>query len=250
MNESITNGPPHETGLLAERNGSSAAALRTRNRLAGRGIAKRRGAEPFDGLLWRLQSRQVRSESVATTIGLIGCEAGAGVTTIAANLAVRASELQLGPVLVVETDCERPRLRAAWKLPNGPGLAEMLTGEAAFADCVCDGPAVDLHVIPASAAKRRETPAWDPGALDALLAESCDDHALVLFDLPSADKLQHAVLLARRLDQVLLVVRAEQSRGPATRRIADQLLDDGVPLVGAVLNRERRYVPRWLSRWI
>jgi Mrp family chromosome partitioning ATPase len=251
MNESLsTNGAPHATEHLAERDGASATTLRTRSRLAGRGIAKRRGAEPFDALLWRLQSRQAAGDQIATTIGLIGCETGAGVTTIAANLAVRASELRLGPVLLVETNCEQPRLRTAWKLPPGPGLAEMLTGEAAFADCLCDGPAADLHVIPASAAKRRETPAWDPGALDALLAESCADHALVLFDLPSADQLQHAVLLARRLDQVLLVVRAEQSRGPATRRIADQLLDDGVPLAGAVLNRERKYVPRWLSRWI
>jgi Mrp family chromosome partitioning ATPase len=251
MNESVgTNGAPHGMEQLADRNGAATVSSRTRGRLASRGVAKRRGAEPFDALLWRLQSRQSRNEQLATTIGLIGCEAGAGVTTIAANLAVRASELQLGPVLLVETDCERPRLRSAWKLPPRPGLAEMLTGEAAFGDCLCDGPAPDLHVIPATAAKRRETPAWDPGALDALLAESCADHALVLFDLPSADQLQHAVLLARRLDQVLLVVRAEQSRGPATQRIADQLLDDGVPLTGAVLNRERKYVPRWLTRWI
>lgn len=251
MNETMSaNGASHESEQLTERSGLSAPALPRRNRLLGRRVAKRRGAEPFDALLWRLQSRQPTDASSALTIGLLACEPGAGVTTIAANLAVRASELQLGPVLLVETDGERPRLRGAWKLPPGPGLAEMLTGEASLPDCLRDGPAADLHVVPAAAAKRRDTPAWDAGAIDALLAESCADHRLVLFDLPSADQLQHAVLLARRLDQVLLVVRAEQSRGPAARRVADHLLEDGVPLTGAVLNRERTYVPRWLARWI
>jgi hypothetical protein len=49
---------------------------------------------------------------------------------------------------------------------------------------------------------------------------------------------------------VLLVIRSEHSQGPEAQRVADQLLEDGVPLSGAVLNRERRYLPRWLKRWI
>jgi Mrp family chromosome partitioning ATPase len=205
---------------------------------------------PFDALLWRLQSKQPADRGDATTAGLIGCEPDVGATTIAANLAVRASELGLGPVLLVETDGERPRLRKVWKLAPGPGLAEALAGEAALSDCLYAGPAPDLRVIPAASSNRRDTPAWDAGAVDALLAEASADHSLVLFDLPCADQLNQALLIARRLDQVLLVVRAEHSRGPATRRAADRLLEDGVALTGAVLNRQRTYVPRLLRRWI
>jgi Mrp family chromosome partitioning ATPase len=220
------------------------------NRFRLPSVKKRRGAEPYDALLWRLRSRHVDEAHVAATVGLTGCEPGAGVTTLSANLAVRASELQLGPVLLVETDCERPRLRREWRVKSGPGLAELLTGEAMFAECIVNGPAPGLHLLAATGARRCDVPAWDVAAVDALLAHACSDHSLVLFDLPPAEYLQHAVLLARRLDQVLLVIRSEHSQGPEAQRVADQLLEDGVPLSGAVLNRERRYLPRWLKRWI
>ncbi|HEX6962809.1 MAG TPA: hypothetical protein VF175_13140 [Lacipirellula sp.] len=239
-----TNGASHVAEARSTGSRPSASSLRARG-----GLKKRRGVEPYDALLWRLQSRQAEQAAAATTLGLIGRQSRTGVSTIAANLAVRASEFRLGPVLLVETDSERPRLASAWKLPGGPGLAELLSGSAGFSDCLRGGPADELHVIPASGGQAADA-AWDPAAIDALLAEARGDYRMVLFDLPPAERLNHAVLLARRLDQVLLVLRAEQSRAPGAQRVVDQLIEDGVPLAGAVLNRERSYVPRWLSRWI
>lgn len=215
-----------------------------------RSVKKRRGADPFDAILWRLQSRQSPA-SGPMTIGLLGCEKRAGVTTIATNLAVRASEMQLGPVLLVETDADRSRLRKSWRLGSGPGLTELMAGDASLADCTYAGPAPGLKVIPAAAGQGGdETLAWDTGAVDALLAETCADYRLVLFDLPCADQLHQTVLLARRLEQVLLVIRAESTRSRDAQRIADRLTEDGVPLSGVVLNRSRSYVPNWLKRWI
>jgi Mrp family chromosome partitioning ATPase len=209
----------------------------------------RRGAEPFDTLLWRLQSRPSATAFDATTVGLVGCGERVGVTTLAANLAVRACELGMGPVLLVEAETARPKLRKAWRLPAGPGLAEALRGEADFASCVLPGPAVGLKVICASG-RRLGALTWYAGAVDALLAEACADHRLALFDLAAAGALGGARALAQRLDQVLLVVDAESTRGNVAERIAEGLREDGVPITGAVLNRERRYAPRWLSRWI
>jgi Mrp family chromosome partitioning ATPase len=236
-----TNGASHA--------GEARSAAARPSVLAGDNVVKkRRGVQPYDALLWRLQSRQ-SEQAAAATIGFIGCESRTGVSTITANLAVRASELRLGPVLLVEADGDRPRLARAWKLPGGPGLEEMLSGTAAFSDCLRGGPGDDLHVITATGGSAPGA-AWDPCAIDALLAEARGDYRMVLFDLPPAERLHHALLLARRLDQVLLVLRAEQSRGPAAQRVADQLIEDGVPLAGAVLNRQRSYLPRLLSRWI
>jgi len=249
MSEMITgNGAPRSVehaGLRAD------DMLRRQNgSLSSRDSGKRRGDEAFDALLWRLQSRQDAESAASQTIGLVGCESGAGVTTLTANLAVRASELQLGPVLLVEADMERPRLRSVWKLAPGPGLAELLAGEASYAECLRDGPAPHLHVLSAAGARRRHLPVWDPGVVDALLAEGSADHSLLLFDLPCAERMHHTVLLARRLDQVLLVARAERTRAATAQRTVDRLLDDGVALSGVVLNRQRQYIPRWLKRWV
>ncbi|RIK85375.1 MAG: hypothetical protein DCC67_03935 [Planctomycetota bacterium] len=164
------------------------------------------------------------------------------------NLAVRASELGMGPVLLVETDVQRPKLQRLWRLAPGAGLAELFDGAASLADCLRDGPAADLHVLPAAAGPLRRQPTWETGVVDGLIAEAAADHSLVLFDLPAADCLQQFLMVAQRLDQALLVVRAERSRGPQVERAANCLLDDGVPLSGVILNGQRSYGPQWLLR--
>jgi Mrp family chromosome partitioning ATPase len=222
-------------------------------RFAGgsKGVVRRRhGAEPYDGLLWRLQARQSADTGRAMTLGLIGCERRVGVTTVAANLAVRASELQLGPVLLVETNYAAPRFGRMWKLSAGPGLAQLLSGEASYGDCLRPGPGPDLAVLPAGAVPRGQTSLWEQGGVEALLAEACTDYRLVVFDLPAADDLREMLLVAKQLDQVLLVVRSESTRQRYAEKVADRLVEDGVPLSGAVLNRQRTYVPRWLRRWM
>lgn len=241
--------PLPQVGLENSANGGLLPAARQGGR---RGAARRsrvKAKAPYDDLLWRLQSRH-SAEAGPLTIGLIGCDQRVGVTTIAANLAVRASELQLGPVLLVEADVRRPRLAKAWKLDRGPGLAELLSGEAAYGECLRLGPVDDLAVMPAGRAARGDGAAWSAGDVDALIAETCADNSLVFFDLPAADDLRQMLMLARRLDQVLLVVRAESDRDSELRKRVDRLMDDGVAVAGAILNRKRSYVPTWLQRWI
>jgi Mrp family chromosome partitioning ATPase len=239
----ISNGTAHVLQPRAE--SSRKAVVAGAATSSARSAEPRRGAQPYDALLWLLQSRQAEGvDSVA--LGLIGCEDRTGVTTIATNLAVRASELGLGPVLLIEADAERPRVARAWRLANAFGLGDALVGRATLADCSRLGPAAGLQVLTVSGPTAGDVD-WDAAGVEALLAEARTDYRLVLVDLPAASRLNGALLLARRLDEVLLVVRAERSRRPAIERAADRLIEDGVPLTGAVLNRRRTYLPRWLT---
>jgi tyrosine-protein kinase Etk/Wzc len=213
-------------------------------------VKQPRRADPYDALLWRLEARQSSDAAGPLSIGLVGSERRTGVTTVAANLAVRAAQLQMGPVLLIEANWEGPRLARIWRLPRGPGLAELVAGKASYSECLRAGPVPDLNVLAAGTPRRREWPVLDAVTVSALLAEAGADHNLILFDLPAADQLHQALLVAKRLDQVLLVVRAEATRQRDAQKVADRLVDDGVPLAGAVLNRQRTYVPRWLERWL
>jgi Mrp family chromosome partitioning ATPase len=236
----IANGSHHAGESTAERHWP--------RRERRRSVAKSGAAAPYDALLWRLLSRRVAGDQAGCTIGVVGAEPRVGATTVAANLAVRACELQQGPVLLIEANPSRPKLAGSWKLAGAPGLPALVAGGASLNDCVQVGPAPDLKVLTAAAAT--ELPTWESATVNALLAEVAADYRVVIFDLPAAGQLNDSLLLARQLEQVLLVVRAEQSRGPAVQRVADQLADDGVSLAGVVLNRQRTYVPRWLSRWV
>jgi Mrp family chromosome partitioning ATPase len=246
-----TNGvtvPPH---VEHERTGKAASVPMARSS-SGRKANRRsrvKAPGPYDDLLWRLQSRHT-PEGGALTIGLIGGDARAGVTTIASNLAVRASELNLGPVLIVEADVRRPRLAKTWKLERGPGLVDLLRGEASYSACLRPGPVENLAVMPAGRIPRGDNVSWTAGDVDALIAETCADNSLVFFDLPAAGELCGMLMLARRLDQALVVIRAESDRDFELKKRVDRLLDDGVAVAGAILNRKRSYVPGWLQRWM
>jgi Mrp family chromosome partitioning ATPase len=212
--------------------------------------AQRPGSEPYDALLWRLQARQAVDSSESMTLGITACERRAGTTTVVASLALRAAELQLGPVLLVEANRRGSWLSKKWKLSEGPGLSQLLASEASYVECLQAGPAPQLEVITAGSVGRGEVGVLEPGAVEALLAEACADHRIVLFDLPAADELNQMLLVAKQLDQVLMVVRSESTRKGDAERFGEQLLDDGAPLAGIVLNRQRDYIPRFLRKWL
>jgi Mrp family chromosome partitioning ATPase len=212
--------------------------------------AQRPGAEPYDALLWRLQARQSADSNEGMTLGITACERRAGTTTVAASLALRAAELQLGPVLLVEANRRGSWLSKKWRLNEGPGLAQLLASEANYVDCLQAGPAPQLEVITAGPVDRGEVGLLEPGSVEAMLAEACADHRIVLFDLPAADELNQMLLVAKQLDQVLMVVRSDSTRKGDAERFGEQLLDDGAPLAGIVLNRQRNYIPRFLRRWL
>ncbi|MAT69388.1 MAG: hypothetical protein CMJ58_07650 [Planctomycetaceae bacterium] len=211
-------------------------------------LRDRASSAMYDHLLWRLQGLLGEDESTAYALGLMGFAAKAGVTTIAANLALRAAEQDWGPVLLIETDWHAPRLASRWGLSPQPGAARLFAGNATLAECVQDGPVAGLHVLPAGSLSRRQQPRVNAGAVREMMAEARVDYRLILVDLPPAERIRQELALARLLDQTLLVVRAESARSNDATRVAQQLRQDGVELAGAILNRHRSYLPNWLRR--
>jgi Mrp family chromosome partitioning ATPase len=247
VSSSVKHGNETRDGEPETLRGAKAAGWLSRERSTA---MQRAGAEPYDALLWRLQARHVADANEGLTLGVTACERRAGTTTVAASLALRAAELQLGPVLLVESNRRGSWLSKKWGLREGPGLAQLLAGEASYVECLQGGPAPQLEVITAGIVGRGEVGLLEPGAVEALMAEACADHRIVLFDLPAADELNQMLLVAKQLDQLLMVVRSDSTRKGDAERFGEQLLDDGAPFVGVVLNRQRNYIPRLLRRWL
>ena len=77
-----------------------------------RPVPRRRGADAYDTLLWRLQPRlgesRVKSDGAGFLVGVTACDRKAGVSTVAANLAIRAADHQMRPVLLIDSACQQP----------------------------------------------------------------------------------------------------------------------------------------------
>ena len=83
---------------------------------------RRRASAKIDALLWRLKARLESRSEGAHVVGITSCCPGSGVTTTIANLAIRAADHHLGPVLLIDANSLRPRQHRQFRLNPKTGL--------------------------------------------------------------------------------------------------------------------------------
>lgn len=181
------------------------------------------------------------------SLGLTSCRRRAGVTTVAARLAVTAAQCGAGQVLLVDAHLAWPAVFRQLRLPAGPGLSELLLEACAPADAIQPGPVPRLSVLTAGG-RCDEAAALDSPQLGELIETLQEGFDLVLFDLPPVGEAGGDLRLAGLLDGVLLVLEAERVRRQVAQRARQLLLRAEGNLLGAVLNKRRRYIPQWLYR--
>ena len=216
-----------------------------------RAVPRRRGADAYDTLLWRLHPRleeRAGADGAGFLVGVTSCDRRAGVSTVAANLAIRAADHQMRPVLLVDGATTRPSVARQFRLRETKGLADALAGRCEINEAIQETPVEGLDVMPLGTTGLIDRVGLDHQLVDAMLAGLRESHEMVVFDLPEASELRHMLLVARRLDAAILALRCEKTSQGAASRAADQLRADGVNLIGSVMTRRRERVPAWLRR--
>ncbi|MBI2456528.1 MAG: polysaccharide biosynthesis tyrosine autokinase [candidate division NC10 bacterium] len=157
-----------------------------------------------------------------------------GKSTVLVNLAWAYSELGKRLVLV-DSDLRRPALSRAFRLSEGPGLTDVLSGNAKG-----DAPLVQLregvqvlrsgasHPAPQSLLTREPTAR--------LLAQLQARADLVLFDSAPLSAIADNFHLAGLVDGVILVTRAGESQKRELTRVKAELERFGATILGVVLN--------------
>ncbi len=163
---------------------------------------------------------------------------GEGKSTTTANLAVVLA--QTGQrVIVVDTDLRRPVLHKVFGVPNNTGLTTaLLAGENVNVDGYLQPTETDtLSVL--TSGPIPPNPSELLGShrmknLVELLAKAAD---IVIFDSPPVLAVTDAVIMARQVDGVLLVVDAGQTREQALANAVNELQKTGASVLGVALNR-------------
>jgi len=208
-----------------------------------------------DGQLMRdLAARALAAGSGGMTkVGVAAVRHGEGATTIARSLAVCLMENFGQRVVLVEANQRSPCLREVCALPPGAGLLDVLSGAASLEAALrMSRAAGKMLVLPASHAPgiAAGSPCVAPSGakLENLLAELFFYADALVFDLPPLLPYPDAAVTGRALDGVAAVMRA----GSSTRNDCAQAISDvegaGVRLLGAVLNREKSFLPGLFGR--
>ena len=70
----------------------------------------------------------------------------------------------------------------------------------------------------------------------------------MLIDSPSLQRSSAGIEVAALADLSLVVVEAEATRTAVARRLIDQVEGTGGQVIGAILNKRRFYIPRFIYK--
>jgi capsular exopolysaccharide synthesis family protein len=158
-----------------------------------------------------------------------------GKSTALANLAVAMSDGDRA-VILVDADLRRPSQHKLFDLSNEQGLSDMFRHESAFDDPPLQSiPNSTLNVLTSGPLPPIPSQLLAARKMDEVISRLADRADVVLFDAPPVVAVTDASLLASKVDGVLLVVRAGNTRREHVRAAKDRLDKVGARLVGAVL---------------
>ena len=178
-----------------------------------------------------------------------------GKTTIMVNLALTAAQMG-NRTLMVSTDLRRPALYQTFGLKREPGLSEALSqtirwekvvrtlsdiliGEMEF-DEVMKTPGLDnLNIITSGHIPLNPSELLGSKEMSSLLEELRAKFDVIFLDSPPALPITDAMLLAPKVDGVIIVYEIGRTARGALLRTKNQLEASGAKVLGIVLNHIR-----------
>jgi len=194
------------------------------------------------GEAWDLENDlQERPRVLAVTSD----RAGAGTTTVAANLAETLALQGEGKVLLVDANLADPTLSRMLGARDQVGLSDALIG--GFEDVpTVPTPVAELRLLPAGSAGKKLDRGLDPNLLVQELERLAADFAYVVVDLPSVGDVEAVNCLRERCDGLVLVVEADRTRRQVAAFLSKSLASGEGGELAVVLNKRRFPIPAWL----
>ena len=167
-------------------------------------------------------------------IAFTSAQAGEGKTTTTIALG-RSQALRGRRVLVVDCDLQRPTFHRRFGFgPAGPGLMEVLHGQARLGDCVIQDSLTPTYFLPVGD-DVHPGDAFEFDQLQRFVAEARGQFDLILLDLPPVLQVADARVIAAAADGVVLLTRWKHTARQAIEFAITTLTRAGNPLLGLVL---------------
>jgi Mrp family chromosome partitioning ATPase len=164
---------------------------------------------------------------------------GEGKTFFAINLALSLAFEDEIEVLLVDADTPRPKIRAHFGLPHGPGLTNRLADPALSLDALATrARQAPLSVLGEGTPAGRTADLFASAEAQRAFTEMSmrKPGRIVIIDAPPVLATAEAIMLARHVDESVFVVEADATPQAAVETALDELLDAN-PNVSLVLNR-------------
>jgi capsular exopolysaccharide synthesis family protein len=172
-------------------------------------------------------------------------EPGEGKTVTCLNLAMVLAERTDRTTVVVDANFRNGRLSKLLKAADGPGLAELLRGEASLAQAVQATAYPNLFCIPTGRARRADEKVSQLFTPE--LANIVDDlrrqYDHVLFDTPAVHTAPDAGIIGAAAVDAMMVVKMYKTRRESFGKAIRLLRGANVRVAGVILNERKFFIP-------
>ena len=190
-------------------------------------------------------------------LAVMSCESGEGVTSVATNFAALMAGAGDGKathkernVLLMEGNLGRPALHKIFKVEqksekgkeSGNGTSEPVWQVYRAHK--------NLDVLLSRQKVDKPANVFEADWFNKSLRQLRERYDCVIVDSPPVNSSGGAVLLASKVDAVVLVVEAERLRWEVIQRTVAILEDAGTTILGVVLNRRRYPIPRMIYKML
>jgi tyrosine-protein kinase Etk/Wzc len=191
-------------------------------------------AEAYRTLRTNVQFSMVSHKSCAILVTSSG--PGEGKSTTVTNLGVTFANMGKR-TLIIDADLRRPVLHRAFDLDKNHGLTSLLR---CFSGDHFQATGVDnLYVLTSGVLPLNPSEMLGSDNMRTLLNELKKHFEMIIMDSPPVIAVTDAMVLASKMDGVLLVVKAGQSQLDMVKRAKEMLHGINARLLGAVLNDVR-----------
>jgi len=166
-----------------------------------------------------------------------------GKSTTVANLAVTLAQAEQR-VILVDCDLRRPSLHTLFGVPNEAGLTSAILAQDDIPLPLQATVVPDLKLLTSGPLPPRPSDILGSRRMEIVITRLREQADIVLFDTPPVIAVSDAVVLATRVDGVLLVFQAGKTSRERARRARDMLVRVKANIIGVILNNaqlEREY---------
>jgi succinoglycan biosynthesis transport protein ExoP len=159
-----------------------------------------------------------------------------GKTFVSTNCAISLAQLGMGDVLLVDADMRHPNLHGILGVPQTPGLSDLLVGGVGVTEVVRPTLIPGLFVIPAGPVPTNPSELLYSPRFTQALATLGEQFAHIVIDTPPLLGVADTLVLAPRVEGVILVLRHGHAARKAAERAVQMLGSVRALLLGVVIN--------------
>jgi capsular exopolysaccharide synthesis family protein len=207
---------------------------------------------PIDEFVFRrpltLYSEQIRAVRAGLwqgverprVVAITAARPSEGKSVLALALA-RSTALSGEKVLLVDCDMRRSSLAQRLRVDNGPGLADLLRGEAGLLDVLHNDQLGSvgggMHFVPAGQPRGDTFGLFMGAEMARLMVEARQQYALIILDSPPVQAITEARVLAAIADATIFCVRWRATPRDVVTYALELLEDAHAQVAGVVLTR-------------